>query len=69
MCPAPSSQPQLLSRTLIGTWELISRVDRTARGERRVEPGLGEDPVALLYYDSAGRLAAQIIKRQRSVDA
>ena len=69
MCPASSSQPRLLSRSLIGTWELLSRVDRTSRGERRVEPGLGEDPIALLYYDSAGRFAAQFMKRQRGADA
>jgi len=56
----------LLSRDLIGTWELVSRIDRTAAGERRVEPSLGEDPVALLYYDRAGHFAAQFMKRDRS---
>jgi hypothetical protein len=55
-----------LSRTLIGTWELTSREDRTAAGERRVDPTLGADPVALLYYDRAGHFAAQFMKRDRS---
>jgi hypothetical protein len=69
MCPASVSQPQILSEALIGTWELLSRVDRTAAGERRIEPGLGEDPVAVLYYDQTGRFAAQFMKRDRRVDA
>ena len=63
MCPAP------LSETLIGTWELLSRVDRTATGERRIDPGLGEQPVALLYDDRTGHFAAQFMKRDRSADA
>jgi hypothetical protein len=60
-----------LSETLIGTWQLLSRVDRTATGERRPEPTLGDDPVALLYYDRSGHFAAQFMKRDRSsvVDA
>jgi len=27
-----------------GTWKLISRIDCTRSGERRLEPSLGEDP-------------------------
>ncbi|MFN8573931.1 MAG: lipocalin-like domain-containing protein [Gemmatimonadaceae bacterium] len=55
-----------LSDALIGTWELQSRIDRTAAGERRLEPMLGEHPVALLYYDRSGHFAAQFMKRDRS---
>ena len=55
-----------LSTSLPGTWELLSREDRTASGEKRVEPSLGEDPVALLIYDRAGHFAAQFMKRDRS---
>ena len=55
-----------LSITLPGTWELISRVDVTASGERRAEPSLGDDPVALLIYDKAVHFAAQFMKRDRS---
>jgi hypothetical protein len=67
--PDPSSPSEPLSKVLVGTWELLSRVDRTAAGERRIEPGLGEDPVALLYYDGSGHFAAQFMKRDRAMDA
>lgn len=69
MCPEPNSISRRLSESLVGTWELLSRVDRTAAGERRVEPALGEDPVALLYYDRSGHFAAQFMKRDRSGNA
>ncbi|MEZ5832432.1 MAG: lipocalin-like domain-containing protein [Dongiaceae bacterium] len=59
---------QSLSATLPGTWQLLSRVDVTAAGERRPEPMLGEDPVALLFYDRGGNFAAQFMRRDRSVD-
>jgi hypothetical protein len=55
-----------LSARLPGTWQLVSRIDVTASGERRVDPALGEDPVALLYYDRAGHFAAQFMKRDRA---
>ena len=55
-----------LSTTLPGTWELLSREDRTVSGEKRAEPSLGDDPVALLIYDRAGHFAAQFMKRDRS---
>jgi hypothetical protein len=56
-----------LSSQLPGTWELESRVDVTASGERRPEPSLGDDPIALLVYDRSGHFAAQFMKRDRSV--
>ena len=55
-----------LASQLIGTWRLVSREDRTAAGERRIDPGLGADPVAILVYDVAGNFAAQFMKRDRS---
>jgi hypothetical protein len=55
-----------LSASLPGTWQLVSRIDRTGSGERRVDPSLGEDPVALLIYDHAGNFAAQFMKRDRT---
>ena len=61
-----SRQP--LSATLPGTWQLLSRVDITAAGERRPEPSLGEDPIALVIYDRSGHFAAQFMRRDRSVD-
>ena len=54
-----------LSQALIGTWRLVSREDRTAAGERRIDPALGADPIALLVYDRAGNFAAQFMKRDR----
>lgn len=56
----------LLYNILPGTWKLISRIDCTRSGERRIEPSLGEDPVALLFYDRSGNFAAQFMKRDRS---
>jgi hypothetical protein len=58
----------MLSTTLPGTWRLLSRIDVTASGERREEPSLGEDPLALLIYDRSGNFAAQFMRRDRSVD-
>jgi hypothetical protein len=55
-----------LSKTLVGSWELLSREDMTAAGERRIDPALGADPIALLIYDGAGHFAAQFMKRDRS---
>jgi hypothetical protein len=55
-----------LASALIGTWRLVSREDRTPFGERRIDPGLGPDPLALLVYDSAGNFSAQFMKRDRT---
>src|SRR5690349_18707942 len=55
-----------LSTQLVGTWLLTARVDRTRGGEQRIEPSLGQDPVALLYYDDSGHFAAQFMKRDRT---
>lgn len=55
-----------LRTRLQGSWELLSRIDRTAGGEQRVEPSLGSDPVAFLVFDRAGRFAAQFMKRDRT---
>ena len=58
-----------LSSDLPGTWMLESRIDVTKAGERRPEPLLGEDPIAILFLDRAGHFAAQFMKRNRSVVA
>jgi hypothetical protein len=60
------SGSKLLSGTLPGTWELLSRIDVTDSGERRVDPALGDDPIAILIYDRSGHFAAQFMKRDRS---
>lgn len=58
-----SAEP--LSVAFIGTWELLTRVDRTHAGELRADPSLGSDPIARLIYDRAGHFAAQFMKRDR----
>lgn len=55
-----------LAADLLGTWRLLTREDRTADGQRRIDPALGADPIALLYYDGGGNFAAQFMKRDRS---
>jgi hypothetical protein len=62
--PKPAAPPTLSAR-LIGTWELLTREDRTAAGELRVDPALGANPIALLFFDSHGHFAAQFMKRDR----
>ncbi len=49
--------------SLVGSWDLVSRIDRTADGGTLVEPSLGSDPIALLIYDSAGHVSAQLMRR------
>ena len=56
-----------LAHDLVGTWRLLSRVDRDASGEAVDEPSLGSDPLALLFFDGTGNFAAQFMKRDRSV--
>jgi len=56
-----------LAHDLIGTWRLLSRIDRDASGGPVDEPTLGSDPVAVLFFDGAGNFAAQFMKRDRSV--
>lgn len=56
-----------LDHELVGTWRLLSRIDRDESGKTVDEPTLGSDPVALLFFDGAGNFAAQFMKRDRSV--
>jgi hypothetical protein len=57
-----------LSETLPGIWQLLSRIDVITSGDQRLEPSLGEDPLALLIYDRSGHFAAQFMRRDRSAD-
>jgi hypothetical protein len=63
--PRTDSAARPLATQLIGTWKLVSREDRTRSGEPRIEPSLGSDPLALLFFDRAGNFAAQFMKRER----
>jgi hypothetical protein len=58
-----------LSKSLVGTWELLSREDFTPAGERRIDPSLGADPFGLLFYDEHGNFAAQFMRRSREYPA
>lgn len=60
----PAMSP--LSSALIGTWELLTREDYTSNGERRIDPGLGANPIALLFFDRLGHFAVQFMKRDRT---
>jgi len=64
--PASPIHAMPLSATLPGTWQLLSRIDVDASGQRKAEPSLGDDPVALLIYDRSGHFAAQFMRRDRS---
>ena len=60
--------PQAVSAqtgAVTGTWRLISRTDSGARGVVPADGDLGSDPVALLIYDRAGNVSAQLMARRR----
>lgn len=50
-----------------GVWWLLSREDWTRDGQRRIDPVLGTDPIAILTYASS-HFAAQFMKRNRTDD-
>jgi Lipocalin-like domain len=52
-------------KSLVGTWELLSREDVTSDGRRRIDAILGSNPVAYLMYDAAGHFAVQFMKWDR----
>jgi hypothetical protein len=52
--------------SFVGSWYLISRIDRTNTGTIINEPILGSDPIALLMYDSLGNMSVQIMRRDRN---
>jgi Lipocalin-like domain len=56
---------EALAKRMIGTWTLVSRVDRAADGTIRSDPALGSDPLGMLTY-TPDRFAAQFMKRDRS---
>jgi hypothetical protein len=54
-----------LAESLIGTWRLLSRIDRGRDGTVRPDPVLGSDPLGLVTY-TRDRFSAQFMKRDRS---
>jgi hypothetical protein len=57
-----------LENKIQGTWWLLSRKDHTKDGEKRIDPILGSDPVAILVYAN-NHFAAQFMKRERNSDS
>jgi hypothetical protein len=53
---------------LVGTWQLVSRVDRDASGKTVPDPSLGPDPIGYLIYDGSGHVAVQLMAGHRSSD-
>ena len=50
---------------MVGTWQLVLRVDHDSSGNTIAEPSLGADPVGYLLYDNSGRVAVQMMARHR----
>jgi catechol 1,2-dioxygenase len=50
---------------LVGTWQLVSRIDRDPKGGVVSETSLGDAPLGYLIYDAAGHVAAQLAARDR----
>jgi hypothetical protein len=60
--PAPQNN---LAATIQGVWWLQSREDWTKEGQRRIDPILGSDPIAIVSY-AKDHFAAQFMKRDRT---
>lgn len=68
-----AANPPTTTRTsirvqLIGTWRLVSRQSRRPNGELEPDPGLSAVPLGILIYDQSGHVAAQLSRRDRTVD-
>ena len=57
-----------LTNSIRGTWWLLSREDHTKDGQKRIDPILGPDPIAILVY-TRDHFTAQFMKRDRSDDS
>ena len=57
-----------LENAMQGTWWLLSREDYTKDGEKRIDPVLGSDPIAILVY-AKNYFAAQFMKRDRNAES
>jgi hypothetical protein len=66
LCGAVPSPAQSQKKAIVGTWQLVSRIDRDPAGTVLEEPSLGSDPVGYLVYDATGNMFVQIMARHRS---
>ena len=62
---AADRKGESLAEGMIGSWRLVSRVDRAADDSIMAEPTLGADPLGMLTY-TQDRFSAQFMKRDRS---
>ena len=53
-------------RAIVGTWRLVSRIDRDPAGNLLQEPSLGAEPIGYLVYDSSGHVFVQMMAAHRS---
>ena len=63
--PILTSPSGMLAAYMKGTWWLLTREDWNKQGEKRIDPTLGADPIAILSY-SGTHFAAQFMKRDRT---
>jgi hypothetical protein len=68
-CAAAAATDKSPGCEVCGTWILVDRIDRTADGDVLPEPTLGQDPIGILFYDRAGNVSVQLMKRNRSSTA
>ncbi len=67
MIPALPGPTTDLAHAIVGLWILRTREDHAADGSRRVDPGLGPDPLGMLAF-GPGRFAAQFMRRDRACE-
>jgi Lipocalin-like domain len=63
---AVNAPTQTSPKGLVGTWQLVSRIDRDPAGRVVAEPSIGSDPLGYLIYDSTGHVAVQLMARNRT---
>lgn len=66
--PVAAGEQQTAVNALVGTWQMVSRIDRDVEGNVIPEPSLGSDPVGYLIYDAAGHVSVQLMSRHRPAD-
>ena len=63
-----ASRDASIREQLIGSWRLVSRQSRRINGELEADPGLSVTPLGVLIYDQSGHVAAQLSRRDRTVE-
>lgn len=52
--------------TVVGAWQLESRIVRQANGEAVADPVLGQRPIGSLFYDASGHMMLQMMRQGRA---